>query len=61
MYVASSAPLPLPTFFARVDYSGRDEQDLAGLERDRRLSSTVILHIAFEDIDDFFARMRVPG
>jgi hypothetical protein len=37
-YVPSSAALPLPTFFAAWIRSGRDEQDLAGLERYRRLA-----------------------
>ena len=45
----------------RVDRSGRDEQDVAGLERHRRLALDLILQRAFEDIDDLFARMRVPG
>src|SRR5262245_57841328 len=44
----------------RVDRSGRDEQDVAGLERDRRLALDLILQRAFEDIDDLFARMPVP-
>src|SRR6266702_2669010 len=45
----------------RVDRSGRDEQDVAGLERHRRLALDLILQRAFEDIDDLFARMRVLG
>jgi hypothetical protein len=45
----------------RVDHSGRDEQDVAGLERDRRLPIQLILQHVFEKIDDLFARMRVPG
>src|SRR5712691_10831137 len=43
----------------RVDRSGRDEQDVAGLERHRRLALDLILQRAFEDIDDLFARMPV--
>src|SRR5437867_10038767 len=42
-----------------VDRSGRDEQDLAGLERHRRLALDLILQGAFDDIDDLFARMTV--
>src|SRR6266446_4674900 len=38
----------------RVDRSGRDEQDVAGLERHRRLALDLILQRAFEDIE-------VPG
>src|SRR2546426_2523312 len=45
----------------RVDRSGRDEEDLAGLERPRRLALDLILQRALEDIDDLFARMRVLG
>jgi hypothetical protein len=44
-----------------VDRSGWDEQDVAGLERHRRLARNLILHQAFEDMDDLFARMRVLG
>jgi hypothetical protein len=44
-----------------VDRPGRDEQDVAGLERHRRLALHLILQRAFEDIDDLFARMRVLG
>src|SRR5215213_8517863 len=43
----------------RVDRAGRDEQEVAGLERHRRLALDLILQRAFEDIDDLFARMRV--
>src|SRR5262245_40741842 len=45
----------------RVDRSGRDEQDVAGLERDRRLALDLILQRALDNIDDLFARMPVPG
>src|SRR5438094_316953 len=44
-----------------VDRSGRDEQDLAGLERHRRLALQPILQQAFDGIDDLFARMVVRG
>ena len=44
----------------RVDRSGRDEQDVAGLEGHRRLALQRVFPRAFEDIDDLFARMRVP-
>src|SRR5262249_43925410 len=40
--------------------SGRDEQNLAGFERDRRLAFKLIFERAFEDVDDLFARMGVP-
>jgi hypothetical protein len=36
-----------------VDRSGRDEQDIAGLDRRRRLAVDVILKRAFEDIDTY--------
>src|SRR5262249_42519367 len=45
----------------RVDGAGRDEQDVAGLERHRRLALDVILQRAFEHVDDLLARMGVPG
>src|SRR5262245_45999623 len=45
----------------RVNGSGWDEQDVAGLERSRRLALDLILQRAVEDIDDLFARMLVPG
>ena len=60
-YVASSAALPLPTFFTAWMRSVRDEQDLAGLERHRRPAVELILQHTFDDVDEFFARMRVPG
>jgi len=53
--------LPLPTFFAAVDRAGRDEQDVAGLERHSWPSFDLILQRALQDIDDLFARMGVPG
>ena len=37
-YVASSAALPFPNVLDRVDGAGRDEQDLSGLQRYRRLA-----------------------
>src|SRR5689334_3968602 len=45
----------------RVDRSGRDEQDLARLERHRRLALDPVLQRALEDVDDLLARMRVPA
>src|SRR5262249_3418921 len=45
----------------RVDRSGWNEQDVAGLERHGRLALDLILERAFEDIDDLFSRMRMPG
>ena len=57
-YVASSAAVNAADVLRRVDRSGRDEQDVAGLERHRRLALDLILQQAFEDIDDLFARMR---
>ena len=50
----SAADIP-----CRMGRSGRDEQGLASLERDRRLALEVILQRPFEDIGDLFARMRV--
>jgi hypothetical protein len=44
-----------------VDRSGRNEQDLAGLEGHRRLALHRVFPRTFEDIDDLFARMRVLG
>src|SRR5262245_48256772 len=44
----------------RVDRAGRDEQDVAGREGHRRLVLHRVFPRAFEDIDDLFARMRVP-
>ena len=43
----------------RVDRSSRDEQDLAGLERHRRLALELILQRSFDDVDDLFARMAL--
>src|SRR4029453_7311130 len=43
----------------RMDRSGRNEEDIAGLERHRRLVADLIFERAFEDIDDLFAGMRV--
>src|SRR3954471_8381846 len=45
----------------RVDRSGRDEQDLASLERHRRLALELILQQSFDNIDDLLARMAVIG
>src|SRR3954454_19925082 len=45
----------------RVDRAGRDEQHAAGLQRDRRLAVHLVLQRPFKDIDDLFARMRVPA
>ena len=45
----------------RVDRSSRDEQNLARLERHRRLAVDLILQQAFDDLDDLFARMAVRG
>src|SRR5260370_40179071 len=43
----------------RVDRSGGNEEDVAGLERHRRLVLHLLLNRAFEDIDDLFAPMRM--
>src|SRR5262245_65980303 len=43
-----------------VDGSRWDEQNVAGLEGYRRLALERVFPRAFEDIDDLFARMRVP-
>src|SRR4051812_45717311 len=45
----------------RMDSSVRDEQDVAGLERHRRLAVERVLKCAFDDVDDLLAMMRVPG
>src|SRR5215510_4965271 len=45
----------------RMDLSGRDEQDVAGLERYRRLALDLILQQTFDDVGDLFARMAVRG
>src|SRR5882672_3537480 len=42
-----------------MDRSGWNEEDVAGLERDRRLPLDLILERALEDINDLFARMGV--
>src|SRR5882672_6220978 len=42
-----------------MDRSGWNEEDVAHLERDRRLPLDLILERALEDINDFFARMGV--
>src|SRR5262245_52510610 len=47
--------------FHRVDRSGRNKQDIAGLERHRRPALELILEQAFDGVDDLFARMAVPG
>jgi hypothetical protein len=44
-----------------VDRSGRDEREVADLERHRRLALDLILQRALEDMDDLFARMPVLG
>src|SRR5262245_39782357 len=54
-------PVAAADVLRRVDRSGRDEQDVAGLERDRRLALDLVLQRAFDDIDDLFARMPVLG
>jgi hypothetical protein len=43
----------------RVDSFGRDEKDLACVERRRWLALELILQRPFEDIDDLLARMLV--
>ena len=52
-------PVAAADVLRRVDRSGRNEQDLARLERHRRLALDLILQQAFYDIDDLFARMRM--
>jgi DNA-binding CsgD family transcriptional regulator len=42
-----------------VDRLGRDEQDVARVERRRRHAFDVVLERPFQDVDDLFARMRV--
>ena len=54
-------PVAAANVLRRVDRSGRDEQDVARLDRYRRLDLNLILQRVFEDIDDLFARMRVTG
>src|ERR687898_2951691 len=43
----------------RVDRFGRDEQDVASVERRRWLTLGLVLQRSFEDIDDLFAWMEV--
>ena len=45
----------------RMDCSVRDEQDLAGLERHWRPAVELILQHAFDDVDELFTWMTVPG
>src|SRR5262245_6469229 len=40
-----------------VDRLGRDEQDIAGVERGRRLALDLILERAFQHVDDLLAWM----
>src|SRR5215218_4051113 len=54
-------PVAAADVLRRVDRSGRDEQDLAGLERHRRLALDPVLQRAFEDVDDLFTRMTMPA
>src|SRR5918992_3686905 len=42
-----------------VDRSGRDEQNLAGLERHRRLALELIHQRTFDDVDNLLTRMTV--
>jgi hypothetical protein len=42
-----------------VDRSGRDEQDVAGRDRGRRLALDLILQGSFKDVDVLFAGMGV--
>ncbi len=58
-YVASSAALPLPTFFTAWIASAGDAQGIARLDRRRRLALDLILQRPLEDVDDLFVRMRV--
>src|SRR3954454_2677418 len=43
----------------RMGRSGRDEEHVAALQRHRRLAPELIFELAFEDINDFLAGMRV--
>src|SRR4051794_34923872 len=45
----------------RMGRLGWNEEDVAGLQCDRRLVADLILELAFEHINDLFARMRVPA
>src|SRR6266850_87332 len=53
------APVDAAGVPGRMGRVGRNEQDVAGLERDRRLVADLILERAFEDINDLFAGMRM--
>ena len=45
-----------------MNRAGRDEEDVARLERHRRLSFQLVLERRpFENVDDLLTRMRVPG
>src|SRR5215207_826102 len=52
-------PVAAADVLHRVDRSGRDEQDVARLDR-RCFAADLILQRALNDVDDLFARMRVP-
>src|SRR3954466_13840771 len=59
-YVASSAPFPLPTFFAEwIVPAGLNSTPR--FQRDPRLAVHLVLHRSLKDVDDLFARMRVPA
>ena len=61
MYVASSAPLPLPTFLAAWIVPAGMNRTPPGLSVTGGLPSTCVLQRTFEDVDNLFAWMRVPA
>src|SRR6185436_20978567 len=53
-------PVAAADILCCVNCSRRDEQDIARLDG-RRLVVDLILQRPFQDVDDLFARMCVPG
>src|SRR5262245_62573267 len=49
-------PVGAADVLRRMRCSGRDEEDVAGLDR-RLLAADLVLERAFDNIDDLFARM----
>ena len=60
IYVASSAPLPLPTFFA-VWIAPAGTNKTSPALTFATLAVDLIFQRTFDHVDDLFARMRVPG
>src|SRR5712692_4625989 len=56
----ASCPVAIADVLHAVDGSRGDEQGVAGLDRRPWLALDPVLERPFADIDDLFARMRVP-